>query len=85
MRLRTSLIISLENIISRNLGRKLNVNDVKGLREDRVTPLLERNEDLALAGRVSKETIDFLTHQIRQDRRGGGKEDTVKGSSIGIF
>jgi transposase len=66
VKLRTSLIISLENIISRNCGRKLNVNDVKRLREDRVNPLLEEKEDLALAGRVSKETIDFLTHQIRQ-------------------
>jgi len=66
VRLRTSLILSLENIISRNFGSKLAVNDVKGLRKDRVTPLFEGNEDLALAGRVSKETIDFLTHQIRQ-------------------
>jgi len=66
VRLRTSLILSLENIISRNFGSKLPVNYVKGLRKDRVTPLFEGNEDLALAGRVSKETIDFLTHQIRQ-------------------
>jgi len=66
VRLRTSLILSLENIISRNFGSKLPVNHVKGLRKDRVTPLFEGNEDLALAGRVSKETIDFLTHQIRQ-------------------
>ena len=66
VKLRTSLILSLENIISRNFGRKLPVNDVKGLRKDYVTPLFEGKEDLALAGRVSKETIDFLTHQIRQ-------------------
>ena len=66
VRLRTSLILSLENIISRNFGSKLPVNHAKGLRKDRVTPLFEGNEDLALAGRVSKETIDFLTHQIRQ-------------------
>jgi transposase len=64
VRLRTSLVLSLQNILSRNLGRKVNVNDVKRLREDRVTRLLERNEDLDLAGRVSKEVIDFLTHQI---------------------
>ena len=31
VRLRTSLILSLENIISRNFGRKLHANDVKGL------------------------------------------------------
>jgi len=66
VRLRTSLVISLQNILSRNLGRKVNVNDVKALREDRVTPLLESSEELALAGRVSKEAIDFLTHQIRR-------------------
>jgi transposase len=66
MRLRTSVLISLENIISRNCGRKVNANDVKRLREDRVTPYLEGQEDLALAGRVSKETIDFLTDQIHE-------------------
>jgi transposase len=66
VRLRTSLVISLQNIISRNLGRHVVVNEVKRLREDRITPLLEENEDLALAGRVSKETIDFVTHQIRK-------------------
>jgi transposase len=66
VKLRTSLILSLENIISRNFGRKLPVNKVKGLRKDQVTPLFEGKEDLALAGRVSKETIDFLTHQIQQ-------------------
>jgi transposase len=64
VRLRTSLILSLQNILSRNLGRKVNVNDVKRLREDRITRLLEKSEDLALAGRVSKEAVDFLTHQI---------------------
>lgn len=42
----------------------MNVNDVKSVREDRIEPLLERNEDLALAGRVSKEAIDHLTGQI---------------------
>jgi len=66
VRLRTSLIISLQNILSRNLGRKVNVNDVKVLKEDRVSPLLESSEDLMLAGRVSKEAIDFLTYQIRK-------------------
>jgi transposase len=66
VRLRTSLVISLQNILSRNLGRNVIVNEVKRLREDRITPLLGENEDLAMAGRVSKETIDFFTHQIRR-------------------
>jgi transposase len=64
VRLRTSLIVSLQNIIVRNVGSKLGANEVKALRTDRVAPLLESNKDLALAGRVSKETIDFLTRQI---------------------
>jgi transposase len=66
VRLRTSLIISLQNILSRNLGRKINVNDMKAIKEDRVSFLLEMNEDLALAGRVSKEAIDHLTRQIHK-------------------
>ena len=66
VRLRTSLIISLQNILSRNIGRRVKVNDVKALQEDRISLLLEMNEDLALAGRVSKEAIDHLTRQIRK-------------------
>jgi len=61
VRLRTSLIISLQNIISRNCGIKLKVNDIKTISEDRVSPLFQKDEDLALAGMVSKESIDFLS------------------------
>ena len=66
VRLRTSLVISLQNILSRNLGVSVIGNEVKRLREDRITPLLRGSEDLALAGQVSKEAIDFFTHQIRR-------------------
>jgi transposase len=65
VRLRTSLIISLQNIVSRNNGIKLKIGDIKALTTDRVAPFLERNEDLALAGKVSKESIDFLTRKIK--------------------
>jgi len=65
VRLRTSLIVSLQNIIARNLGGRLKANDVKVLTTDRVTPLFQGNEDLALAGKVSKEAIDFMTRQIK--------------------
>lgn len=66
VRLRTSLIISLQNIISRNNGVKLKAGDIKALKTDRVAPFLEWNEDLALAGKVSKKSIDFLTRQIKE-------------------
>ena len=65
VKLRTSLIVSLQNIISRSLGGRMKTNDIKVLAEDRVTPLLADNEDLALAGKVSKEAIDSLTRQIK--------------------
>ncbi len=66
VRLRTSLINSLQNILSRNLGKKMNLNDLRATQEDRVSLLLQMNEDLALAGQVSKEAMDHLTRQIRK-------------------
>jgi transposase len=65
VRLRTSLIVSLQNIVSRSLGGKLRTNDIKVLSVDRVTPIFENDKDIAFAGKISKETIDFLTHQIK--------------------
>jgi transposase len=65
VRLRTSLILSLQNIISRNNGFKMTANDMKALKTDRVAPFLQHNEDLALVGKVSKDSIDFFTRQIR--------------------
>jgi transposase len=67
--LRTSLIISLKNIISRNCGHGLKVNDVKSIREDRISHILAYNEDLALAGQVSKDAIDFHTRKIWEIER----------------
>ena len=64
MRLRTSLIVSLQNILARNIGSKMKTNHIKVLKEDRVTPLLAFDDDLSLAGKVSKDAIDSLTRQI---------------------
>ena len=64
VRLRTDLILSLQGIIQRNCGSKVNVNDIKAIKENRVQSLLSYQEDLALSGRVSKESIDFLTKKI---------------------
>jgi len=65
VRLRTSLILGLQNILARNLGTKMNTHHLKSLRTDHVTPLLMGNDDLSLAGRVSKEAVDSLTRQIQ--------------------
>lgn len=66
MKLRTSLIVSLQNIISRNVGFKVRTNDIKSLREDRISALLQYNEDLALVAESSKASIDFLTRQVQR-------------------
>ena len=65
VKLRTSLILSLQNIVGRSCGFKLNINNIKKTKEDCVTPFLMDNEDLALSGKVSKEAIDFLTGKIK--------------------
>jgi transposase len=66
VRLRTSLILSLQGIVSRNCGCRLSSNKIKQFKEDHIAPLLATNEDLQFCGEVSKETIDHLTRQIRK-------------------
>ncbi|MCK5193695.1 MAG: transposase, partial [Desulfobulbaceae bacterium] len=66
VRLRTSLINSLQGIISRNCGCKLSGNKIKAIKEDKVSPLLDGQDDISLSGTVSKETIDYLGRQIRK-------------------
>jgi transposase len=80
VKLRTSLILSLQNIISRNCGVKFSVNEVTRLKENRLSPLLEGKEDLALAGQSSKEMIDELTRQIRKIEGVIVKRIELKGS-----
>jgi transposase len=66
VRVRTSLILSLQNIVTRNSGTKVSSNHLKALREDRAQIYLQENEDLRLAGSASKAAIDALTRQIRR-------------------
>jgi transposase len=66
VRIRTSLILSLQNIVMRNYAVKLSSKDLKKLTEDPAAELLKDQEELALAGKASKETIDFLTRQIQR-------------------
>ena len=64
VKLRTSLITSLQNILARNVGVRIKTNAMRALTEDHVAPLLAGNDDLALAGKVSKDAIDSLSRQI---------------------
>lgn len=64
VQLRTSLINSLQGIISRNCGCRLSGNEIKRTKENHVAPLLAEQSDLALSGEVSKNAIDYLSQQI---------------------
>lgn len=64
--LRSSLLLSLGNIITRNQGIRVPANDMKRLRKNLVAPLLADKPDIALAGAVSKDCIDYLTRQIHR-------------------
>ncbi len=66
VRLRTSLINSLQGIISRNCGSRLSASKIKQFRENHVATTLADKEDVLLSGGISKETIDHLTGQIRK-------------------
>lgn len=66
VKLRTSLINSLQDIIYRNCGCKLGANKIKIKKEDKISPLLEGDDDLSLSGTISKESIDHLGAQIRK-------------------
>jgi transposase len=69
VKLRTSLVNSLQNIIARNCGVNVRADKIKLLTQDRVSPFFEGDEDLALSGRVSQETIIYLTRQINKIER----------------
>jgi transposase len=66
VKLRTSLILSLQNIIARNCGRRFDGNAIKKKKDNQVAPMLAANDDLALTGSISKELIDLLSEKIRQ-------------------
>ncbi len=69
VKLRTSLSLSLKNIITRNYGRNVKQNQIIQLKKDLIAPFFEDNEDLAMAGKVSKEVIDCLTVRINRIER----------------
>ena len=64
--MRTSLINSLQGIIYRNYGCKLNVDKIKQSKENHVRPILSGQYNLELSGEVSKDTIDYLIRQIHK-------------------
>jgi transposase len=56
-------------MVHRNCGVKVKTGDMKRLTEDLVSPFLNRDEALLLAGKTSKEVIDCLSRQIDKIER----------------
>ena len=61
----TALILSFENLITRNLGTRISVNEINKLREEDVEDIFQQ-EHLILSGKVSIATINFLGTKIQQ-------------------
>lgn len=64
VKLRTSLIISLKNILSRNFGLQMKTSRIKNESLDDLISGLPGEDHITLVVRTSKASIDFLTVQI---------------------
>jgi len=61
---RTALILSFENLLTRNLGTRINVNEINKLTEEDVEGIFQQ-EQLKLSGKASIATINFLGTRIQ--------------------
>jgi transposase len=66
VRMRTSVLLSWKNIVTRNVGVRVRGKDWKSKESSGVGSWHGGNEDLALAGRVSGEVMDYLAGKIRE-------------------
>jgi transposase len=64
VKLRTSLVISLKNIVSRNFGLQVRSSRIKNESLDAFVSGLPGEDNITLVIRTSKASIDFLTAQI---------------------
>ena len=66
VRMRTSALLSWKNIVTRNVGVRVKGKDGKSKERSGVGFWHGGNEDLALAGRVSGEVMDYLGGEIQE-------------------
>jgi transposase len=75
---RTALILSFENLLARNLGRRLKVDEIKKLTEVDVEDIFQQ-EHLVQSGKASIATINFLGVRITQIEKTLHKSAKLKG------
>ena len=73
VRQRTSNILSLQSLFERQIGKKINSNDIKRLKDEDVEHLL-KEEHLVMSAMANLKAINFLNSQIKPI------EKTVKNS-----
>jgi transposase len=66
VKLRTSLVISLKNILSRNFRMQIKASEIKDRSIEDLVSLLPQEDNVTLVVRTSKASIDFLTVQIEK-------------------
>ena len=65
VRMRTTHILSLQSMISRNTGQKISAEKLKSLPQETITEVVNSHEDLMLSAALNKANIDSLTRQIK--------------------
>ena len=66
VRLRTSLILSLQSNVQRNRAYHLTSNEIKGCQISTILKFFQAHACLELTGKVGKATIDFLSERIKE-------------------
>ncbi len=75
---RTAQILSFETLITRNLGKKMNVNEINKLSEDDVEHIF-RQEHLVLSSKASIATVIFLRARIKEIEKAVHKVAKLRG------
>ena len=65
VRMRTTHILSLQSMISRNTGQRIPAEKLKSLPQETITEAVGTHEDLMLSAALNKVSIDNLTRHIK--------------------
>jgi len=77
VRQRTAQILSLETLLSRNLGRRITVDEINKLEEEDMEEIFQQ-EHLVLSGKAGVLTINFLGARIQQIEKAVHKAAKLK-------
>ncbi len=76
---RTSFILSLQSMITRNIGLKISAEKIRRSSKKVITEFVSMHEDLILIASMNKINIDNLSHQIKELEKHLINKQKVKG------